>query len=205
MSFLELKKSLGDQLVFSVNDIKKIDQAFDYRRLTEWQQKGYLKKIIKGHYLFADRELGELDLFAVANRIYHPSYISLESALRHYDLIPEGVFSVTSVAAKKTSRFQTPIGLFSYRKVKTDCFFGYMVLERAGAKVKIALPEKAIIDYLYLRPDLRDKKDLAALRINHDSFKERVDLKKIEAYLKRIGQKSLSRRVGLLLKTMDYA
>ena len=50
MRFYEFKESLKDFVVFSINDIRKVDESFNNQRLSEWQEKGYIKKIIKGYY-----------------------------------------------------------------------------------------------------------------------------------------------------------
>jgi predicted transcriptional regulator of viral defense system len=81
MRYLELKESLKDFTVFSLADIRQTDSFFHRRRLNEWQEKGYIKKLIRGFYIFSDLELNENVLFEIANRIYAPSYISLEIAL----------------------------------------------------------------------------------------------------------------------------
>ena len=84
MQYLELEKSFKDFTVFSLTDIKRIHAGFHRRRLNEWQEKGYIKKIIKGYYISSDLEISENILFEIANRIYRPSYISLETALSYY-------------------------------------------------------------------------------------------------------------------------
>jgi len=47
MRFLELKEKIQDQLIFTTNDIKKFDSSFSLQRLTEWQKRGYIKKITR--------------------------------------------------------------------------------------------------------------------------------------------------------------
>ncbi|HOX16403.1 MAG TPA: hypothetical protein PLP18_09785, partial [Smithellaceae bacterium] len=98
MVFLALQEKLKDFIVFNLNDIRKIDAGFDLRRLSEWQEKGYIKMIRRGHYAFAGLQMNESVLFLMANKIYAPSYVSLEMALSHYSLIPESVYGITSVA-----------------------------------------------------------------------------------------------------------
>lgn len=89
MQYIELKEALKGFTVFSLMDIKKVDSSFFRARLNEWQDKGYIKKVIKGYYIFSDIELSENVLFDIANRIYSPSYVSFEMALSYYHLIPE--------------------------------------------------------------------------------------------------------------------
>src|SRR5579864_6761878 len=102
MRYLDLKNQLNDFIVFSLKDIRKLDSSFYNRRLSEWRRKGYIKMVRRGYYIFSDLKLSEDVLFLIANRIYSPSYVSLESALSYYGLIPEGVLSITSVSTRKT-------------------------------------------------------------------------------------------------------
>ncbi len=59
MLYNEFKTKLSDFLVFSLNDIRKFELKFDRRRLNEWQNKGYIKKLRRGFYIFADSKLNE--------------------------------------------------------------------------------------------------------------------------------------------------
>ncbi len=87
MNFIHFKNSLRDFPVFSIADIRAAYGGFDRRRLSEWQKKGYIQKIIKGYYLFSDVDMNENTLSAIANKIYKPSYISLETAMSHYQCV----------------------------------------------------------------------------------------------------------------------
>ena len=109
MQYLEFQKSFNNFTVFSLADIRQVEPGFYRRRLNEWQGKGYLKKVIKGYYIFSGMVLKESVLFEIANRIYNPSYISFEMALAYYGLIPESVYGITSASTRKTSHFRTPV------------------------------------------------------------------------------------------------
>src|SRR3989338_7420397 len=109
MQYTELKQALKDFTVFSLADIKSLGVIFYRRRLNEWQDKGYIKKLIRGYYIFSDLELNENVLFEIANRIYDPSYVSLEAALSYYGLIPESVYGISSVSTRRTYKFKTPV------------------------------------------------------------------------------------------------
>ena len=63
MQYLDLKKYFKDFTVFSLTDVKRIDAAFHRRRLNEWQDKGHIKKIIRGYYIFSDLKIDETVLF----------------------------------------------------------------------------------------------------------------------------------------------
>ncbi len=205
MRFLELKEKIQDQIIFTTNDIKKFDGSFSLQRLTEWQKKGYIKKITKCYYIFSDYKIREEDLFVFANRIYQPSYISLESALRYYNFIPEGVFSITSVSTRKTNKIMPSIANFHYRAIKPTIFFGYQVLGSGFKKFKIATPEKAIIDYFYLNTNFKTESDFKSLRINKDLFQEKVKLSFLKEMMERIDNKSFIKRINIFLKTIKNA
>ena len=88
--------------------------------------------------------------FELAQKIYWPSYVSLESALSYHGLIPEAVYSITSVATKRSKEFHTPLGNFSYIKIPSDNFFVEVERkEEQGNYFFIAKPWKAILDYLF--------------------------------------------------------
>ena len=155
MQYLEIKDNLKSFIVFSVKDISKIDSDFHNQRLSEWQKKGYIKKVIKGYYIFSDLAVNESVLFIIANEIFKPSYISLEMALSYYGLIPESVYGITSVTSKKTYKFASSLGQFSYCRMKPELMFGYKLVNYQNHNFKIAGIEKAILDYFYINPKLK--------------------------------------------------
>jgi len=202
LNFIHFKNSLRDFPVFSIADIRAAHGGFDRRRLSEWQKKGYIKKIVKGYYLFSDIEMNEGLLFAIANKIYKPSYISFETAMSHYRLIPESIYMITSASTKRTSLFETPLARFSYRTIKPALFFGYSLLPGG---IKIAFMEKAILDYFYINPALRTEDDFASLRINREEMLSRFNKKQLTDYMRRFSQKRLSKRMGHFLEWLEYA
>ena len=205
MKFLDLKNELKDFPIFSLNDIKNIDPAFHRRRLNEWQDKGYIKKIIRGYYLFTDIDIDEEVLFKIANQIYYPSYISLESALSYYHLIPESVYEITSISTHKTNHFKTSLGEFSFRSIKPALFFGYHLIKDKRYYIKLASIEKTILDYFYLHPDLEKEHDFESLRINRSILIEQVNEKKLFEYLKKFNQKRLTNRINCFWSHMKNA
>jgi len=125
MHYNELKAKFSDFIVFSLNDIKKEDLFFSRYLLNVWQKKKYIKKIRRGYYIFSDLKINEKVLFLIANKIYSPSYVSLEMALSYYNLIPESVYGITSVTSEKTNHFKNDLGEFIYRHIKPELMFGY--------------------------------------------------------------------------------
>ncbi len=201
MRFMDFKAHFEQFRVFSIVDIKKWDSKFDFRRLIEWQQKGYIAKVINRWYVFS-KPLSQEDLLITSNRICAPSYVSLQWALSYYHLIPEGVFSITAVTSLKTHHFKTPIGAFSYKHVKPSLLFGYRLMEFGGMAYRLAEPEKAILDYLYLNPSVRTQQDIDSLRLNRNEFENLIDTARLNSYLGIFNSKSLTKRVKLITEKL---
>ena len=203
MNFITFQAQMKGFIPFSLTDIRKIDARFDLRRLSEWQQKGYIKGIVKGYYIFSDLNLNEQALFEIANRIYAPSYVSLETALSFYGIIPEGVYSVTSVSSRRTYTFNTKAAVFNYRKVRPDLFFGYNLVRHEVRVYKFAGPEKAVLDYFYLNPQVNTREKIESLRYNSAAFFKQINRRRFKSYARRFSSRALSRRVGLLMEVME--
>jgi predicted transcriptional regulator of viral defense system len=195
MQYIEFRRIMGGFTIFSLADIRQADPAFHRRRLNEWQGKGYIKKVIRGYYIFADLPLDEKGLFEIANRIYAPSYVSFEMALAYYGLIPESVYGITSASTRKTMRFKTTIGEFSYRAIRPKLYFGFEYLAENNRYAKIASPEKALLDYFYLHPELSDVDGFREMRVSRETISEKIDHEKLMNYVGAYAQKSLTRRV----------
>ena len=205
MQFIDLREELKDFAVFNLNDIRKIEADFDLRRLNEWSGKGYIKNIRRGFYHFSDLRISEPELFLIANKIYSPSYVSLEIALSAYNLIPEAVYGVTSVTSQKTNSFATGIGNFIYKHIKPELMFGYELREHGNHRYAIARIEKAVLDFLYLNPRFGNDSDFDGLRFNAAEFKAGADMAKFDKYLGAFGNNVLSRRAGKFIKFINNA
>jgi len=198
ISYLQFHHNLSPFGIFSLNDILKIYPDFDSRRLNEWQEKNYLTKLIKGWYMFNDISINENSLYQVSNSLRAPSYISLESALSFYHVIPEQAFTITAITTLKTMEYKTAKGNFSYKKIRQNLFFGYTIIPQAkGRPVLMAELEKTLLDYLYLNPKINKPDAVASLRLNKEILTS-LDFKKMEIYLQRFDNKALQNRYKLL-------
>lgn len=110
---------------------------------------GLIEPVKKGLYI-AGRSLGSErpESALLANHILGPSYLSMESALAHYGLIPEKVFAVTSMTTKASRKFQTSIGLYTYNNLPLPYYaFGLATVSLSKDQQAImAIPEKALCD-----------------------------------------------------------
>jgi len=204
MKFIEFYNRFKDSPLISVKDVLNVYPNFDRRRLFEWQKRALIQKIVPNFYLFTNKNYNEQELYFMANKIYRPSYISLETALSHYNLIPETVYSITSVTTQKTKKCLTETANFSYRTVKPELFFGYRIVKKENFSYQFAEPEKAMLDFLYLRKDLQREKDFKGLRINGENFKSSIDSTKLKKYLKLFKSPTLKKRTAGLLNSLNY-
>jgi predicted transcriptional regulator of viral defense system len=145
-------------VIFSPLDIRrifgisKVAATFLIHRYTK---KGFIKRLKKGIYALYDTTVPDIYL---ANKLYEPSYVSLEFALSFHRVIPENVYEITSVSTKPTRQFNTAGKIFSYHRIKKKAFTGYNVYRQRDISALIADAEKAFVDLTYLR--LRKKGNL---------------------------------------------
>jgi hypothetical protein len=161
---------------------------------------GQIIHIRRGLYCLAPKyQKKKLNLYALAEHIYGPSYVSLESALSWHGWIPEAVYTLTSASLGKSKEFKTPLGAFSYNRVPQKVFYAGVerLTDEAGDAFLMAQPIKALADYVYVH-----KKDWTGLtpaaedlRIEPDEF-ESVAVSEIDELIENY----ISRRVVRFLK-----
>jgi predicted transcriptional regulator of viral defense system len=119
-------------------------------QLARLARAGTLIRLKRGLYALAHAQPDEL---VMANLIYRPSYVSLESALNYYGMIPDVAGNVTSVSPVTSKIVRTSRGVFIYSKIARDLYFGYKTVKDAGSEFSYALAEaeKAVLDYVYIR------------------------------------------------------
>jgi predicted transcriptional regulator of viral defense system len=204
MKFREFESRIRDLPAFSLNDVRKIDPGFHRQQLNYWQNQGLINPLAGGYYILADQTINENYLFRVANQIYQPSYISLESALAYYEIIPETVLGVTSISSRKTRHFETDWGVFSYRSVKPEYMIGYRVREiTPGCRYIIASLEKTVLDYLYLHAEIHSITDFEELRWNRTQMLDLLDRSFFAKLERHMDKRALEIRVNLLWEYLN--
>ena len=129
------------------------------------------------------------DYSFIANKLYQPSYVSMETALSHYKIIPEVVYGTTSITSKAPREFRTPIGSFTYRHIKIGSFTGYRLQEIDKFKALFAEPEKALADYLYFAA-------LKKLSLNDRLKLKNINKRKLIEYAKLFKRKSMFKLIN---------
>jgi predicted transcriptional regulator of viral defense system len=124
--------------------------------------------------------------FLVANSIQPGSYVSLQSALAYYGLIPEYVAQTLSVSTLRPSRWRNQLGEFRFQHLAPHFFFGYQQVTLApGQEAFVAFPEKALLDLVHLTPDGDNPLYLAGLRLQN---LEHLDLERLQMLAGRSGK-----------------
>lgn len=143
------------------------------RQLDRWCKSGRILQLRRGVYAVeATYTKHPPHPFLVANILKRASYVSLQSALSYYGMIPEYVPTTTSVTTERPERFETPLGRFEFRHTAKHLFTGFHENEIApGITALIASPEKALVDLLYLTHYSDNDALLRELRVSpHSSF-----------------------------------
>ena len=144
------------------------------RQLSRWTADGKILQLKRGLYTLAPpfRKVTPHP-FLVANRLVLGSYVSLQSALAYYGLIPEYVPVTLSMTARSPASWKNPLGVFWFHHIVGDLFTGYRVEEvTIGQHVYLATPEKALLDLVHLTPGGDDPAYLEELRLQN---LERID------------------------------
>lgn len=107
--------------------------------------------------IFLDKNDREYSLFSLSSLIYGPSYVSFQSAMSNYGLIPEKTSSVTcaSFNKNKNKSYETPVGFFFYHYIPARVYpYDILIREENDQNYLIASQEKALADSLYKVRDI---------------------------------------------------
>lgn len=177
--------------LFTSQDVANLLGGSDVSRrflLTRAVKRGDVLKLRRSLYALTSPSPGDMQ---VANALYPPSYVSFNSALAYYHLIPESVYAVTSATPRSSTSFDALGKHFSYHHLKREAFTGYRAERVEDQTVWVAEPEKAVVDVLYFAvlgklgwPERLDSSALSRPRM--------------QAYAKLIGRKDLMEAIGQL-------
>jgi len=198
----ELKKN--KLVVFSLRDIENLFPEEKLKTLknglSRWVNAGQILKLRRNLYEFVEPGLESNipDLY-VANKLYSPSYVSLETALSLYGLIPGIAAQVTSITTRPTREFKNRYtrefknryGCFFYRSCQERAFIGYKLMRYEGFKIFIADREKALVDFIYFAVRRKDSLNFDEERFNKDILKKLI-WAKVSKYAGLFNNKTVS-------------
>jgi len=189
-----------------VIETKMLRLLFDNKnielQLNRWIKQGKIIQLKRGFYIL-EENYRKLDVFEpyIASILKSPSYISLEKALEMHHLIPDVVFSITSVTTKqRPAEFVSRIGRFKYSSIKKEYFWGYHIVELDDQKGYLADPEKALIDLFYFKQKRISIEYIQSLRLQNI---ELLKLDKLERYAVKLDVSFVNRAVSELEKLYD--
>ncbi len=171
LTITEIIRKLSSKNIplFSLNELGGIlgvdNRQSLYKRIDRLTKAKILEKLIKGKYYFS---LNNVNDFTMANFLYQPSYISMQSALSFHSIMTGFSYQITSISIKKPKTIEIDEKDFVYSKITPKLFWGWEKKE----DFLIATAEKALLDYVYFA-----SKGL----VNLDW--EEIDLKKIDKRL----------------------
>lgn len=149
------------------------------QKIVELEKEGSLIRLKRGLYVVSPKISGKLiSIELIANHMYGPSYVSMESALRYYGMIPEKTYSVDSMTIKRSRKFDNTIARFKYTYCPSNYYaIGVNQEMKENYSFLIASPEKALCDVIIYTPQLRLRSMVAMqeylcddLRLDMDEF-----------------------------------
>ncbi|MFH0923548.1 MAG: hypothetical protein V1825_02330 [Candidatus Falkowbacteria bacterium] len=178
-------------------------EASAHNRIQVLYEAGWFLRIKKGLYLIiesmASRSVSDISLLIIAQAINKDSYISLHSALNHYQMFDQYAKIVVVINYKFSKKYKFENHEFHFAKIAKKYFFGFTQIRQAGKLVNIATAEKALIDYLYL-----DKSFYSASLVFEKikEHKNEINFVKLQEYALKYGV-SIQRKVGFLLDQIN--
>lgn len=181
--------------IFSLRDMENLFSDENPKtlknNLTRWIKKGRFARIKRELYeLIEPASQAVIPDLYIANKIYSPSYISLETALSIYSIIPDIAVQATSITTRQTRTFKNKHGVFSYRACRKRAFTGYRIMNYEGFKVFIADKEKALVDFIYYRLRSGGTIDLNEERFDKNILKK-INWAKVNKYAKLFNGRAL--------------
>jgi len=182
--------------------LKKTDDA-RYSIVKRAIKKGLLTRLKRGLYLIDGKTKQLLpDEFELALLLYGPSFVSLESALSYHGWIPEAVYTITCVSAKRAKEFKTPIAIFSYKRIPAEGFYiGVNRIAIKGGTIFVATPWRAIADLIYTkRKSWKNLEHLVGdLRIEKDAL-IKSDVKQLKVLTEGYPSRRVRENLKIFLK-----
>ncbi len=204
MKFGELLETVEGEPLFETGLLLAgdVDPAGLHRQLSRWVKAGRLHQLRRGLYAVAPPfQRVRPHPYLVANRLVPGSYVSLQSALGHFALIPESVPVTTSVTTGRPGQWDTPLGTYLFRHIQPDFLTGFRRMLLMGRQEAfLATPEKALLDLVYLEPDGDSPAYLAELRLQN---MDGLDLPELRRLAEVSGKPKLRRAADEIVRLAE--
>lgn len=180
-----------------------------YDKISELVKQGLLVQVKRGIFIPGPRaSMPAPEKLLLANHLWGPSYVSSDSALSFWGLIPERVYETLSMTTNLAKTYRTPVGRFRYIRLPLPYYsFGIQRIEVAPNQMAlIAGKEKALCDKIITTPRLilrsmKQAKDylMEDLRIARDALRE-LDTRVIRDFSQKAPKQD---SIRILIKTLD--
>lgn len=144
---------------FSVADLKTDLEDYSAIRMkvSRLVRQGVLVRLKRGFFCLGPEYSEKLiEHGVIANALYGPSYVSFETALSLYGLIPERVYETMSAVVRHGESYKTPFGTFGYYQIPESVWgLGARVERTSNGTFMMANPTKALCDTLLRKRRLR--------------------------------------------------
>jgi hypothetical protein len=156
---VDLKKLGNIPVDYAVLSSIFIGYKYPRNKIASLEKEGKLIRLKRSLYVVSPDVSGKLLSYElIANHIYGPSYISMESALSYYGLIPERVHLVRSMTIKRSRVFENSISKFDYINCSGEYYpIGVNQVIGDDYSFLIASPEKALCDLIAYTPQVRPR------------------------------------------------
>ena len=210
---VEIHKALAQRANYPLPHQVLLSLLKDYKRpndkINELIKESALTPIKKGLYIAGPSlDAGKPEPYLLANYIYGPSYVSLETALSFHGMIPEKVYEVASMTIKASRKFSTGAGVYTYTKLPLP-YYAYGIEQvrfREKQTALIASKEKALCDKILTTPGVlfRSRSQVLSylledLRIDPMKLRE-LNIDKVRTWVKEAPKKS---SIEMLLKALS--
>lgn len=204
MGFEDLLPIVNDLPLFETGLILSgdTDPLVVRKQLSRWTASGKLFQLRRGLYSLAPPYQKVIPHpFLIANQLKAGSYVSLQSALAFYNMIPEHVPVTTSVTTGRPSMYQTAFGQFDFRHIQADWFLGYRHVNLGNDQAAfVASAEKALLDLVYLQPGGDAEVYLRSLRLQALGH---INLEQLRQLAGTAGKPKLLRAVRIIERLIE--
>jgi hypothetical protein len=217
MKFNEIVQTFGDRAWFDFEMVHLISgeaSACVHTELYRWRESGKLIELRRGLFALAEPwRHGAIDGAVLAGALYQPSYLSGAWALRRYGVLSFGAGTGSdgsleggrpefeSVTARPAKVFENSFGRYSYTTFPRDLLFGTRTEVIGGRPVRVACPEKALLDYWFIEGGEWDEGRIKGVGFNKPGLGGgTLDMEKLEALAARAGRPRLARAAGAFLR-----
>lgn len=190
--------------IVSIDDLLEVftteySKASAYNRIQTLYKAGWFLRIKRGLYLIinnlSSRTSNDISFLLVVKALHNESYISLHTALNHYQMFDQYSKVLVAVNSDISKKFVFDDHEIRFVKIAEKYYFGFQQVRVYGELVQMATKEKALLDYLYLDSSFYSA-SLVFEKIK--DYKHEIDFLALENFALKFNI-SVQRKLGFLL------